>query len=74
MFANSLPKQVELLIRQRSKFLGKALDEVKFDAKPFKPVREKSLQARRRGDQLSKSMSVDPRTFRLQQEDSFNTS
>lgn len=43
MFANSLPKQVELLIRQRSKFLGKALDEVKLDAKPFKPGREKSL-------------------------------
>ena len=68
---------MELLIRQRSKFLGRALDEVKVDARPFKPARERTLQARRRRDeQLSKSMSVDPSSFRIDPdpEDAFNLS
>lgn len=32
-FTRSLPRQVELVISQRSKFLGKALDEVKVNLK-----------------------------------------
>ena len=43
MFTKSIPMQLELLIRQRTKFLGKPIDEVKVDASPFKPQREMSL-------------------------------
>lgn len=45
VFTKSLPMQIELLIKQRSKFLGKALEEVRIDAKQFKPELEKQLQA-----------------------------
>ena len=74
MFTKSLPMQLELLIRQRTKFMGKALDEVKVDARPFKANKEKSLQERRRRENhLSKSMSVAPTSFRVEQQD-FDTS
>ena len=74
MFTKTLPMQLELLIRQRAKFMGKALDEVKVDVKPFKPKKERSLQERRRRENhLSKSMSVAPTSFRVEQGD-FDTS
>ena len=60
VFSKNLPMQLELLIKQRSKFLGTALDEIKVAAAPFKPEREKQLQLRRERAHLSKSMSVNP--------------
>lgn len=42
-FTNALPLQIELLIQQRSKFLGKALEEIKIPAGNFKPHLEKKL-------------------------------
>lgn len=75
MFTKSLPMQLELLIRQRAKFMGKALDEVKVEVKPFKPRREMSLQQRRRqeANNLSKSMSVAPSSFRVERDDPFDS-
>ena len=59
-FTKSLPMQIELLVRQRAKFLGKALDEARITVGKFKPELEKKLQEKRkqRNNPLSKSMSV----------------